>query len=173
MTCIQQQTDQTPKRPNNQTTKHRLPTLGIEIGCTEAPIYFDHTLGTYISRGRSTVPGILLLACLLSICVCVCVMKSPPADERQPTLLALLLLCDELSYIVHIRYVPYDRYGGVRGRGAEGRGERESSEGGRTNKRRFGYLIFLIFVFCFLFFVSRCYFFFIVSDIYHVLLSKV
>lgn len=31
-------------------------------------------------------------------------------------------------------YVPYDRYGGVRGRGGEGRGERESSEGERTNK---------------------------------------
>lgn len=59
-------------------------------------------------------------------------MSSPPADERQPTLLALLLLCDELSYIVHIRhvcmYVSYDRYGGVRGRGGEGRGEEKERD---------------------------------------------
>lgn len=68
-------------------------------------------------------------------------------------------------------YVPYDRYGGVRGRGGEGRGEREgqvkSSEGERTNKG-LGYLIFDFF---FLFSDSRYHFFFIVSDIYHVLVK--
>lgn len=35
-------------------------------------------------------------------------------------------------------YVPYDRYGGVRGRGGE---EKESSEGERRNEG-LGYLIF-------------------------------
>lgn len=148
------------KRPNDQR-----PTPATYLRdrdrCTEAPVYLE-----------VEVP--YTFACVhafhICVCACVCVMKSPPADERQPTLLALLLLCDELSYTVHIRYVCmylYDRYGGVRGRGGEGRGERESSEGERT----FGYLVFcfLIFDFLLLFFVSRHHFFFIVGDIYHVL----
>lgn len=56
-------------------------------------------------------------------------------------------------------YVPYDRYGGVRGRGGE---EKESSEGERTNKG-LG-ILFLIFDF-FLFFVSRHHFFLSVTSI--------
>lgn len=59
-------------------------------------------------------------------------------------------------------YLMIDRYGGVRGRGGEGRGERERA---RRGNERLG-ILFLIF---FLFFVSRHHFSFIVSDIYHVL----
>lgn len=105
-------------------------------------------------------------------------MKSPPADERQPTLLALLLLCDELSYTVHIRYlgmyVPYDRYGGVRGRGGEGERGEEKERARRGNEgTKVWVSYFLIFDFFLSFFVSRYHFSFIVSDIYNVLLSKV
>lgn len=46
-------------------------------------------------------------------------------------------------------YLMITRYGGVRGRGGEGRGERESSEGERTNQR-LG-ILFLIFDFFSLF----------------------
>lgn len=70
-------------------------------------------------------------------------------------------------------YVPYDRYGGVRGRGGgERRGEREGQAKSSEGERTFGYLIFLIFDFFFLVFISRYHFSLIVSDIYHVL-SKV
>lgn len=50
-------------------------------------------------------------------------------------------------------YVPYDRYGGVRGRGGEGRGEERRELGGGTNERRFGVSYFLIFDFFSLFFL--------------------
>lgn len=57
-------------------------------------------------------------------------------------------------------YVPYDRYGGVRGRGGEGRGEERRELGGGTNERRFGVSYFLIFdFFSLFFFVSRHHFF--------------
>lgn len=68
-------------------------------------------------------------------------------------------------------YLMITRYGGVRGRGGEGRGERERARRGNERTKVWG-ILFLIFDF-FLFFVSRHHFFFIVSDIYHVLLSKV
>lgn len=101
MTCIQHQNDQQPNNQttNDQTTNDQTPAtyLRDRDRCIEAPVYLELEV-------PYTFACVLAFHLCVRVCVCVYVW-SPPADERQPTLLALLLLCDELSYTVHIRYV--------------------------------------------------------------------